>query len=461
MKTVYLLIILLLSESILIYGQTPIWKPILTKTSFAQFWYHQAFVIDSNKCYVIGTRSLKDIPGLIRTTDGGKTWVDLVRADVFKTKVSALSLSLYDNQYACMPDEGHIFIAGSGYLKKGNKIAISTDTAKTWRFVQIEPETNNGIAVTRLYMQDSLRGIYMLYPNYYYLTNDGWRTWTRDSFEIPKLYKTGNGIQSVKFFSTDEFIAWLAPEWNPKTDTLDTNSNKRYALVKTKDRGKHWEIYPTTQEDITNMCFVNKQEGWVLFNKSIDTIGKQKRMIVLHTNDSAKTWELFADTLLYDPKTQTLPLFNARIEFINSQNGMIVGHLRIVTTTDAGKSWIANINNIDTLDVGALSLVSYLSPTRAIAGSTWGLLLRWDAYDTATTTSVKETDIIEGNGLRLYQSESTITIYDEIGRSVLQTHAEQGTIQMEVEVHNLQNGVYSLLVSNKTGVKTLPFVVSR
>ncbi|MFN8366256.1 MAG: T9SS type A sorting domain-containing protein [Candidatus Kapaibacterium sp.] len=430
----------------------------------------ESYSIDSNTVFMYGNKQ-STIPGIVRTTDGGKTWKEIFDLSYLNTWKAYMQSSAYDFQNLAVVSNSHYYFAGTP-----KRIAMTSDSGATWNVVQLDNDRDSNNRVFRLYMSDSLSGIIWFFPNYYYVTKDGWKTWERDSVVLPSTYPVGNFFQKLKIVSVDTVYSWMGPRTDKNNPKPDTTHPARYIFARTYNRGVTWEYDTVTQQSAYGMNFISSKIGWAITNIKTGN-GDEARNLVYRTTDAGKHWDKQLDSVFNDAQTNTAQFEIYGMNFLDERNGILIGNSKILSTTNGGVTWVTNNHNTPLGYSPWYGCVKMISPTRAFIGSTKGFIMRWDAYDTATTTSVKEEEIVEGNGLRLYpspattrvtlgfdeglQSESTITIYDEIGRSVLQTHAEQGTIQMEVEVHNLQNGVYSLLVSNKAGVKTLPFVVSR
>jgi photosystem II stability/assembly factor-like uncharacterized protein len=167
-------------------------------------------------------------------------------------------------------------------------------------------------------------------------TMDGGSTWTRSSAGIDASF-SGRALSFV-----DSDTGWVAGIGQP-------------GVYVTKDGGVTWTPQPTGISDITAVCFVDHQNGWV-----------QGDGVILHTTDGGLTWtEQFRATP--DEGLGGLAFVNATTGWVALWDTSTPGGILskgILFTSDGGATWTVQT----TPETGGIIALDFVCPTQG-----WGV----------------------------------------------------------------------------------------
>jgi photosystem II stability/assembly factor-like uncharacterized protein len=326
--------------------------PIAAQTSGSNDWVWQypkpqgntlrdIYVFNDDTAIAVG-----DLSTIIKTTDGGNTWV--VQGNVSPSQI------LFSVQFI---DANNGWAAGGNYLLKTN------DGGKSW--VQVNRDTAYGIFAT--YFVDSDTGFVFGANGYISRTTDGgnsWRTLIMDDY-------IGGYLDIFQFNAvtfTDKNTGWLVGAgydgneiykttdcgrtwtWNGQTitpvaseslnDIYFVDKNHGFAAgqdgvcLKTTDGGNTWQYKNPNTEGWTfhSVVFTDSLTGWLTASGGINQYYYSN--IILKTTNGGDTWGYTADPNM----AAADGLY--KIRFADSNNGWMVGQDGMISrTTDAGNNW--------------------------------------------------------------------------------------------------------------------------
>jgi photosystem II stability/assembly factor-like uncharacterized protein len=278
------------------------------------------------------------------------------------------------------PLTGWISSVGKNYLK-------TTDGGKTW--VNKSINIPNITSYSSLCMVNSLKGWIVIGQEFYaaqyvYFTNDGGETWTqlnrsnynydqaREIFffnENSGIIRCGNGI----FKTNDQGVTWT-PVNVPTiyqdfysfyflNESTGWASSYNKQIYKTIDGGSSWSLQYTGLNNLNNIKFIDANNGWCTESN-----------LILRTTNGGITWTRYNIPLdaWYDYSISDY-------HFFDSQNGVLVNYNKTFKTTNGGITWarlsgvvtyansIAFVNNSIGYGVGANG--SIVKTTNG--GNTW------------------------------------------------------------------------------------------
>lgn len=266
--------------------------------------------------------------GLMKTTDGGVTWIHLTGDARSKT-----SLQFFDSQ--------------RGWAESRGKLLTTADGGVTWQEQIVTADPPGGSVSGYFFLNSQTGWAFVSWPSWsrLYGTTDGGVTWTFVSQDV--IYGTpfftdasngwlnaGNGIAST----TDGGKNWTRTSWAPANSgmysrsILVVDSQTLWALgvdgpvLKTTNGGATWNnVAGLGSASVRDLYFINPQTGWAVGpNGSI-----QK------TADGGQTWTA-------QPSGTTDYLTSVR--FLDSSTGWVIGGSdsggrTILKTTDGGVTW--------------------------------------------------------------------------------------------------------------------------
>ncbi len=260
--------------------------------------------------------------GILKTTDGGNTWVSVYSSTVNFNDITFITPSIG-------------FAVGTG-----GRVIKTTDGGNTWNLIQL----NSNYELSKINFKDSNIGVIVGGGTtnndivIYYTNNQG-QTWNLASTNMP----VANGIPY--YFSSVSFVP------NTNSVLLTGYSLPNRFLLKSNDNGAIWNnvsnTIPSTPKDIV---FTTVNNGWIVgFNGGI-----QK------TNDGGDTWQTVTSQA-------TNNLYN--IQFINSNVGYIGGTQTLLKTTNGGNDWTKFITptNLYTTNI------SFVNENEGWIGTYYGL----------------------------------------------------------------------------------------
>jgi len=259
---------------------------------------HGIFFVDSFNGYAVGFRDTWRNGGVIlKTTDGGKTWLtnasysnSCTFKDVFFiNKYSGWAVSEYDGviytqdqganwHWLDNTPSGNViyFINETTGFIVGDKIFKSVDSGLTW----IEKFNTSGNSI---YFFDQLNGWVSSNNGTLLKTSDGGESWIQmycginSNLNSIRFYNQNFGVcvgdGGVIISTSDGGESWIQ---KVSGSTVDLNSisiiNKSYiwvtgdngVLISTTDAGDQWSLnHPLTSKDLNTIFFIDENKGWV------------------------------------------------------------------------------------------------------------------------------------------------------------------------------------------------------
>jgi len=356
-------------------GTNP-WGEILKTTNGGSTWIAQScptqselssvYFIDSNNGWATTSeRWYGGIKGhVLKTTNGGATWL------VQYLGVSKPTNGIYFTNSNCGIAVG-----------EGGTIQLSTDAGNNWN----SPPCGSTNDWTDVCFTDLNNGLVIGDGGTIIKTTNGGTSWssiytgtTNDFTSICFVdanegwavtgivygYHTELGDSSFIFHTTDGGVTWIKQLTMPLTlfdDISFVDANNGWAvgtntdsiwwmstntiILRTTNGGTIWNqvIYDTIPQ-ITNICFVNPNTGWII-TWTAGMGGSESR--IYKTTDGGESWFMQFGTSGSYPYSHL-----SKIYFTNQQIGIAVGFKHdgwyenyyglIVRTTDGGENWITN-----------------------------------------------------------------------------------------------------------------------
>jgi len=279
---------------------------------------------------------------LLHTADGGETWQE-------QGGMPTYTGDFIDFRSVCFPSEDNGWIAGGDDLTM-----MTTDGGETWSRVDWS-FTDYKVNPRSVYFTDDEHG--WVAGKYLLHTDDGGNSWTEQmhtpggqiryyqsvhAFNINTVMAAGP--ESDLRFSTDSGSTWEKISSGPTQDLSAVsfvNMNTGWAVgddfvvLKTVDGGENWQsnYYDIDGSRFTDVCFVNESVGWITCGMYS---GPYLNGVVLKSIDGGYGWQIVTDvfrTILYS------------VYFINEQVGWASGADGCIKkTSDSGVSWTDQAN---------------------------------------------------------------------------------------------------------------------
>ena len=198
------------------------------------------------------------------------------------------------------------FIAGDdGYVAKTN------DGGKTWTKQTIGTTEN----INEIYFRNDDNG-YLVAGKKLFLTKDGGSSWREINIYDPKDFKGGTPqFLSIRFSDKKRGVI-VGSVLNKDDEVIDS------LIMRTDNGGESWYRIPVTfKRELYHLDFANNEKGWAVGDKGM----------ILATQDGGVNWQI--------QKTGTdKALYN--IDFRNDNDGFVVGAKGIILRTEnGGESW--------------------------------------------------------------------------------------------------------------------------
>lgn len=229
---------------------------------------------------------------LAKTINGGKKWTSQV-----------LDNNYYDLFFV---NDTHGWIVGSKNPGFVNGILATTDGGQTW-VQQPVGDMNSYIKFNSVYFLNTYIGWTVSDFGGIYKTNNGGLTWIKQNSPTPQ------NLKSVYFIDTNQ--GWAVGEGG--------------VIITTSNGGETWKYQNSnTTTTFTSVHFTSKSNGWVVASEQEG---------VYKTINGGTTW-VKQDI---GPNTPTIFLYNynARVQFLDENNGWILGADNAFSTTDGGITW--------------------------------------------------------------------------------------------------------------------------
>jgi len=254
--------------------------------------------VDSRVGWIVGAR-------LLRTTDGGRTW-NVIRSDGFGT---------FAAEYIGYGHRSIQFIDSKvGVQLGGNVLAKTTDGGATWNeHLSIPKPAGQEVPPQSLFFISPEVG--WVIGEYVYHTIDGGRTWT-------SLCKTpvGNPQRQRAMRVAPTYADYMPAIWfsNAGNGVMARLDGEIYS---SKDGGRTWEMMLRIDNRITDMYFIDSQQGWIVGDGGF----------MARSDDGGRKWT----SLSLQTKSDLTTIF-----FLNSQLGWTAGaDGTILYTRDGGVTW--------------------------------------------------------------------------------------------------------------------------
>lgn len=385
--------------------------------------------------YDENTGILSAAGNILKTIDGGETWVRIYQTD----DAHIIKVKMFDAQnYAAVSNSNFLIRSTNGgetwqrsstipdgkfhsaslksmnemYLLADTNFVVTTDggeTFATWL------TTYPPLGVTKfdvVYFSDSLHGVVTKMGGSGIRTTDGGHTW--ELIEFPSIYSPRiYGIHGVnnKVMITGEFRfvlktsdignSWSSFSPAPSQFLYDVTSfedNIWYAVgsggvfQSSTDFGVTWNYYPpsTTDKRINKIFFLNEEVGFIAY-----TTGLKK------TTNGGYDWTAVNDSLPIIPS----------IHFFDEQIGLILDYQNIFRTTDGG----VTLSTPDSLYSNAVFCV-LPNEKVFVAGPSGTMILSTDRGASWTNVTTNTTKRIRG----IYFLDSSIgffVAYGQIGKT--------------------------------------------
>ena len=204
------------------------------------------------------------------------------------------------------------WIAGDGgYLSR------TEDGGRTW----IRQSVGTTDAINDIYFRDKEAG-FLIAGNRIFITRDNGTRWTEVRIFLPAEFDNADvELYSVRFSSKKK--GWVVGSISRRDRVIDS------ILVYTDDGGETWRRQTApSRVELIHIDFVSDKRGWIVGNSGT----------ILATVDEGQTWSKQASgtsSTLY------------HVDFRNDKRGWAVGERgTILRTTDGGQSWLPVSTNI-------------------------------------------------------------------------------------------------------------------
>ena len=213
-------------------------------------------------------------------------------------------------------------------------------------------------------------------PKRIYATTDGGATWQMQAYPGDS---SAYGPEFEQIVFVDDQHGWVTGE---------------DVLLRTTNGGATWEsIGSRSDRWAWNHCrlsFISDREGWEACHESLIEEPPVYRNYVGHTTDGGVSWSLSDEVWGYSDG-----FYYRAVSFLDAGEGWVVGgNGWIKHTTDGGATW-QEMHHPSGLSLQAVLAVA---PGVAYIGGEHGIILRYDATASATTTPAAGREIIAGAG---------------------------------------------------------------
>jgi photosystem II stability/assembly factor-like uncharacterized protein len=394
----------------------------------------------NDKNVIIVGEDFNGIPRVIISDDAGKNWKYIYNTAI-EEYFKDFSLK-YHKPYAVHYDKDKIFILAYDYSENQRYYIISTDKGKTWK----KEKTN--IGGNDIYF-DANTGVILAFDKLFYSTDSG-NSW----IEKPNNINNYGNIEKVRFSSVNKFQVLM----------VDQKNLKAY-IYQTLDMAVTWKI-----DTIPYYCryvsfsFLDDNNCFVVGSYSNGT-GDTQNDVILKTTDNCKTWQKVLDNASKDSISLPFGLYD--IEVISKNQIIAVGStLRAIYSNDGGLSWNLLTKGLEKATYTSLFYsVKFLKPNVIIACGWDNIIARNDIV----INSVDDNGKGQENTLNLYpnpvsdyltinanQEIGKIEIFSTLGLKVLETEWKE-----KIDVRNLPEGIYFLIIKSGNVIETKKFAIIR
>ncbi|MBS1910601.1 MAG: hypothetical protein JST22_01320 [Bacteroidetes bacterium] len=287
------------------------------------------------------------------TTDGGSSWSTTLRDSTVISSVAGApaNFARVMLDIACPTPRLAIVVGDSGTIWR------TTNWGNSWNEQQM-PGPHHPIV--NISMCDSLNGLAYQPRNVLLHTTDGGLHWTSSTIDASILPE---GYVASRVVAIDPHT-WLIAA---------TSTSGGMEFIRTADAGTTWKLVETNRLVAVHM--VDPNNGWTAgYGPQIDSSNSQLRTDVVQvTTDGGNSWRTLVDA-------QNLPAFGLYdIAFSDIRNGIAIGGLKALRTSNGGASWNSIVDDLDFTTIGSLHGIAFPTPEVAFAGTEDGHILRYNA----------------------------------------------------------------------------------
>ncbi|HVZ38218.1 MAG TPA: hypothetical protein VHI13_03000 [Candidatus Kapabacteria bacterium] len=385
------------------------------------------------------------------STDGGRSWSTALRDSTVipSTSGAPANFARVLLDIAC-PTPGLAIVGGDS-----GTIWRTTNWGRSWQEQQM-PGPHHPIV--NISMCDSLNGLAYQPRNMLLHTIDGgihWASTPIDSSILPVGY-----VASKVFAITPG--TWLIAA---------TSTTGTMKFIRTADAGRTWK--PVETNRLVTVQMIDPVHGWSAgYGPQLDSSNSQIRNDVVQvTTDGGNSWRTLLDTFC-------LPAFGLYdIAFSDMWNGIAIGGLKALRTTNGGATWSSIVDDLDFDAIGSLHGIACPAPEVAFAGTEDGHILRYDARSSGVAAPAQPTGIAAlhaipnpmcGEGIVQFDlpesSRFHIDLVDALGRKVMEI--AEGTMPAGVHAvpfryHDLPAGMYYACLRLEARTCATPVIVEK
>ncbi|HPT02791.1 MAG TPA: YCF48-related protein [Bacteroidales bacterium] len=295
-------------------------------------WYpNRLCMLDTLKGFMCDGKAI-----LFTTKDGGQTWTKKQFPEVGSMDIFFL-------------DKDTGWVAGLKYNSAGTvsegRVGCTTNGGKTFTYYSV-PGTKAIYTVT---FADSRHGWSVDNCGILFVTNDGGKSWAKQSQSVSNQHLTGVfslkgthkawcvGYSGTILKTENDGKSWSAQQSNTSQHLMSvcfTDENHGIAvgcaspILKTNDGGEHWDTVPRPANNyLGKVYFRDSLNGWITSHHAI-----------LNSIDGGNTWSVSYST------PEDFEIHD--IAFTDSLHGHAVGSLfspdwesKIIATSDGGQTW--------------------------------------------------------------------------------------------------------------------------
>ena len=239
----------------------------------------------------------------------------------------------------------------------GGAVLRTEDGGRSWTRQSVETKD----AVNDIYFRSKEDG-YLLAGDSIFLSEDGGATWRPGiRFQPQSFGGAAPELYSVRF--TSKRRGWVVGSLSRRDRVVDS------LVLQTRDGGASWERQRVpVQDELIHLDFDGDKRGWI--------VGNAGR--ILHTRDGGESWAL-------QPSGTQATLYH--VEFRGDDDGWAVGERgTILRTADGGATWAAVASPVKT----TLLSVKFVNDEEGWAVGRGGVILR--TSDRGRTWVVQQTN---------------------------------------------------------------------
>lgn len=254
---------------------------------------NSVFFIDSSFGWAVSP-----IYHFLKTTDGGARW-EKAPIDINNTVFHEYVKVQFINR-------------NTGWILNGARVAKTTNSGQNW-FSIYDTTSYSGI-FNDMHFFDENNAI-VSSGSFLLRTSNGGNSWYRQYVDFQD-----RSIKKIKFMNNS--TGWLV---------VNASFSLPSAVYKTTNSGQNWIPIFNTDNDISDLHFLDNNKGWIISQEwNITSFG-----VLNYTSNGGETWSRLI------PNSSYYPGFS-KVYFKDENTGWIVGYSQLFTTTNGGNSWSVN-----------------------------------------------------------------------------------------------------------------------